>query len=202
MLERMSFLKAAENRESFFRRIAQLYPTLDPRYRLIEKAYNDAKDAFRGIFREDGETRYFEHIRSVVLILVDYLRVSDHEVIIAGLLHDIVEDKPEWTIERVKKEYGERVALLVEYLSKPAKSEYPNPEEREHVYHSRFEFAPREFFLIKLADRYHNVSTLWSCTKAKRIRKVEETRRYYLPFAEKHQILIHELEEALEIASQ
>ena len=194
----MPFLTGAENRASFFKRVSIYYPTLDPRYKLIEKAYNDAKDAFRGILRDDGETRYFEHIRAVALILLDYLRTRDFEIIIAALLHDIVEDKDEWTIERVKNEYGERVALLVEYLSKPSKEEYPNPRERESIYHSRFESAPREFFLIKLADRFHNMSTLWTCTEEKRKRKVEETRRYYMPQAEKHLILLHELEEVLQ----
>jgi len=192
----MEFLTAAENKESFFHRVAFYYPSLDQRYKLIEKAYNDAKDAFREIYRDDGKTRYFEHVRAVTLILLDYLRVRDHEVIIAALLHDIVEDKPEWTIERVRNEYGDRVAYLVEYLTKPVDIE--DKKKREQVYHSRFEFAPREFFLIKLADRFHNMYTLWNCDADKRRRKIEETRRHYLPHAEKHLILLHELEEVLE----
>ena len=105
MLARMEFLKAAENRETFFKRISYFFPTLDPRYKLIEKAYNAAKDAFRGVFRDDNETRYFEHIRAVTLILVDYLRVKNYEIIVAALLHDIVEDVPSWTIERVRAEF-------------------------------------------------------------------------------------------------
>lgn len=197
MLTQLSFLHAAESHETFFRRIALLYPPLDPRYKAIERAYNDSKDAFRGKFRDDGETRYFEHIRAVALIVIDYLRVRDYHVIIAAILHDIVEDIPSWTIERVRLEYGDEVALLVEYLSKPSKADYTNRQERENVYHSRFEFAPREFFLIKLADRLHNLFTLYACTPAKRKRKIEETRRYYLPHAEKHLILLHELEEAI-----
>jgi (p)ppGpp synthase/HD superfamily hydrolase len=112
----LEFLKAAENRESFFRRIALIFPTLDPRYRLIERAYNDAKEAFRGVNREGGE-RYFEHIRAVALIVIDHLRVRDADVIVAALLHDIVEDRDDWTVDRVQDAYGERVALLVEYLS-------------------------------------------------------------------------------------
>lgn len=194
----MNFLKVAENRETFFRRISFFYPKLDPRYQLIQKAYNDAKDAFRGLYRDDQETRYFEHIRAVTLILIDYLRITDHEMIIAALLHDIVEDIPSWTIGRVQAEFGERVAFLVEYLTKPPKDEYTSKEERDRVYHSRFRFAPREFFLLKLADRFHNVITLWNCDEEKRKRKIEETRKYYLPHAEDHFILYHELHEAIE----
>lgn len=199
MLARMEFLKAAENKESFFRRISYFYPTLDPRYQLIQRAYNDAKDAFRGLYRDDQETRYFEHIRVVTLILIDYLRVTDHEMIIAALLHDIVEDIPSWTIGRVRAEFGERVAFLVEYLTKPPKHEYTSKEERDRAYHSRFLFAPREFFLLKLADRFHNMITLWNCDGEKRKRKIEETRNHYLPHAEKHLILYHELLEAIRV---
>ncbi|MDD5165418.1 MAG: hypothetical protein PHG25_02690 [Candidatus Pacebacteria bacterium] len=80
--DRFPFLTAAENRESFFRRIAQIYPPSDHRYKLIEKAYNDAKDAFRYMRREGGE-RYFEHIRAVMLILIDYLRVTGSMLLLA-----------------------------------------------------------------------------------------------------------------------
>ncbi|HVS80092.1 MAG TPA: HD domain-containing protein [Candidatus Paceibacterota bacterium] len=197
MLERMGFLSAAENRGSFFKRIALLFPPLDPRYKAIERAYNCAKDAFRGVNREGGE-RYFEHIRAVVLILIDYLRVNDYRIIIAALLHDIVEDIPSWTIDRVRLEFGEFVARLVEYLTKPSKEEYSSKEERDLIYHSRFRFAPRNFFLIKLADRLHNILTLGVCTPEKQQRKITETRMHYLPFAEKHLIFYHELIEAIE----
>ncbi|MEK7642602.1 MAG: HD domain-containing protein [Patescibacteria group bacterium] len=195
----MDFLKAAENRGTFFKRISCFFPTLDPRYKLIEKAYQIAKDAFRGIYRDDKETRYFEHIRAVTLILIDYLRVKDYEIIVAALLHDIVEDIESWTIERVRIEFGDKVALLVEYMTKPPEEDYGSKTERDILYHSRFRFAPREFFLIKLADRLHNTLTLWSCTEEKRRRKIEETVKYYLPYAEEHFILYHELVEAIEV---
>ena len=201
MLERLPPLSMSENRDSFFKRIARLFPTLSPQYQAIEKAYKAAKDAFHDDVREDG-VRYFEHLRGVALILL-YLRVSDHELIIAALLHDILEDHPElWPLERIRKEFGERVALLVEYLTKPPESEYSTKEERDHVYHCRFCIAPREFFLIKLADRLHNILTLAACTPEKRRRKIEETWRYYMPFAEENFILYYELEEALMRAEQ
>lgn len=196
MLKGMEFLTEAENRESFFKRISYFFPTLDPRYKEIERAYNVAKDAFRGKYRDDAKTRYFEHIRSVVLILIDYLRVKNHHVIIAGLLHDIVEDVPSWTVERVRLEFGEEVALLVDYMTKPEKTN-ASKKERDAIYHFRFRSAPREFFLIKLSDRLHNVLTLWNCTLEKRKRKIEETQVYYLPYAEDHMILYHELLEAI-----
>lgn len=191
-------LSAAENRESFFKRISYLYPKSDHRYKLIEKAYNDAKDAFRGIYRDDGETRYFEHIRAVVIIMIDYLRVKDYRLIIAGLLHDIVEDVPSWTIERVRVEYGDDVALYIDYVTKPKVELFGSKEGRDEAYHMRFKSAKRNFFKLKLSDRLHNMLTLWTCTPEKRVRKIAETREHYLPYAEKHFILYHELVDAID----
>lgn len=197
MLQKIrSILANAKDRQSFFKIIASIYPTLDPRYKLIEKAYNDAKDAFRGKSRESGE-RYFEHLRAGALIQVVYLRVRDHRLTAAELLHDIVEDTPSWTIERVKEEYGNEIGLHLEWVTKPEHI-FSSKEECLRVYHSRFSEAPREFFLIKFPERLHNMLTLWPCSKEKQRRKIEETKRYYLPHAEKHLILLHELEAAIE----
>ena len=193
---RFPFLESAENRETFFRRIALIFPRSDSRYILIEQAYNTAKEAFREEGREGGQ-RYFEHLRAVALILIDYFRITDHELIIAAILHDIVEDRPDWTVERVQLMFGQRVACLVDYMSKPPKSEYLDKTARDAAYHGRFEQAPREFFLIKLPDRLHNLITLAACPLEKRARKIEETRSHYLRYATRHMILLHELEEAL-----
>jgi len=186
-----------EDREKFFRRIRGYFATLDARYIAIEKAYDDAKDAFREKYRESGE-RYFEHIRAVALILIDHLRVKDYELIIAALLHDIVEDIPSWTIPRIRHEYGDTVAYYVELLTKPPLEYFDGDEAaRDEAYHKRFLLAPRAFFLIKLADRLHNVMTLWDSKPEKRQRKILETKLYYMHFAETHFILLHELEAAL-----
>lgn len=191
-----SMLSSAQNKETFFRKVAAFYPTLDPRYKAIERAYKAAKDTFREDVREDG-VRYFEHLRAVALILM-YLQVSDFEQIIAALLHDIVEDHPElWSLDRIREEFGPRVAWLVEYYTKPPLVLCITKEEQDRWYHARFEHAPREFFLGKLSDRFHNVLTLNACPLDKRIRKVAETREYYMPYAREHFILYYELEDAL-----
>lgn len=181
----MKILEAAENRETFFRRIEKFYPKSDWHYKLIEKAYNDGKDAFRGKNREGGE-RYFEHLRAVALIVIDYLMVSDYRIICAVLLHDNPEDCPEWTIERVRSEYGTEIACLVDWVTKP--------------YHDRIENAPRAFFIIKFADRLHNMVTIWACPPKKIRRKIKETEEDYLPYAAKEMILYHEILEAVNVA--
>lgn len=198
---KMAFLSAAENRDMFFQRIKRFLPVLDPRYQLIEKAYNASKDAFRGKQRESGE-RYFEHLRGVALILIEHLRIKDHILIATALLHDIVEDSEYWTIERVQIEFGDEIALLVEWLTKPPKDSFATKEERDAMYHGRFQFAPRKFFLVKLADRLHNLLTLEVCSPEKQERKICETEHYYLPYAERELILLHELEDAIKRIKQ
>ena len=196
--ERMPFLTGAEDRVKFFKRIAKFLPELDPRYEAIKKAYDTAKDAFREIQRDSGQ-RYFEHLRAVALILLEYLEIRDHEIIIAALLHDIVEDKQEWTAQRVHNEFGDRVALLVSYLSQPEDREFGSRKDAERVYYARFEFAPREFFLIKLSDRLHNLLTLGARSRKKQIAKIEETERHYMRYARKQLILLPELREVLNL---
>jgi GTP diphosphokinase / guanosine-3',5'-bis(diphosphate) 3'-diphosphatase len=184
-------LESAKDRESFLKIIASIFPTRDYRYQLIEKAYDDGKDAFRGKSRENGE-RYFEHLRAVALIVILYLRIKDYRVIAASLLHDNVEDLPHWTIARIAMEYDSEIALLVESVSKP-KDTFPDRDECHAVYHDILTRVSREAIFIKLADRLHNLLTLWSCSKEKRLRKIKETKKHYLPLAEKHFILYHEL---------
>lgn len=180
----------------FFYRVERKYSRYDPRYKLIEQAYSDAERAFIGKTRETGE-RYFNHLVSVAIIALDYLRVANHEVIIAALLHDIVEDT-DWTLDEIARRYGERVAVLVDYLTKPPKSDFGgNKEARDRVYYERYRYAPRDFFLIKLPDRLHNLLTLWDSSDEKKIRIIDHTELYFLHYAEEQCILIHELEAAL-----
>ncbi len=208
-------LAASENRESFFARVERYHSKYAPRrklfadskyseneYEFIERAYNDGKKAVEGIKRENGE-RYFEHMRAVAIILIDYLfifeqinlRISAYKILAASLLHDVVEDCPEWNLNRVKQEYGREVAWLLDYVSKRPKSDYNGDTEAQlKFYHNRFATAPIEFFLIKLADRLHNQITLWCCDPDKIRRKMLETLKYYIPWARKLNILPHELE--------
>lgn len=199
MLEHLeAILAATENKQKFFLRINRYFPTRDPRYKLIARAYQTAKDAFRGKNRVDGETRYFEHLRAVTLILLEYLRITDEKLIVAALLHDIVEDIDGWTISRVEEEFGLEVALLVDWLTKPNSINFPTKEARNEFYHARFRFAPRTFFLIKLSDRLHNLLTLNCCSVENQKKKIAETRASYIFYAERELILLHEIEAAIE----
>ena len=188
-----------ESRKAFFKRVSLFLSAEDPRYKEIEKAYDCAERALEGKFRDGGE-RSFSHSRATALILIACSRVRDYHLIIAGLLHDIVEDCPEWTVELVEQKFGAYVAMLIGYLTRPPRWKFVSREVYGRAYHLQFRFAPRDFFLIKLADRLHNMTTLGPCSHAKQVRQIDETRKYYLPYAKKYHILVRELEEALDQA--
>lgn len=198
VLEKMPFLSEAENKESFFRRIATHLPSLDPGYQMIERAYYDTEQAFEGIKRETGED-FFTHLRATCLIRFEYLRKRDSVGSSVCLLHDIVEDT-KWTIQMVQARFTAEHALYLSYLTKPTNEEFPNflNEQLLQVYYSRLASAPRNVWEIKLSDRFHNLITMWSLSPERIARKVEETKRYYLPYAEKYLILLHEIEAAVE----
>lgn len=185
----LQFLLDDENWDTFLERIIGIFPEVDYRHDVINDAYLCSKEALRKIIRESG-VRYFEHVRCVALIVMDYLGVRDHTLIAAALLHDIVEDSP-WTTWRIMREFGVYIAFLVWLLTKP------RGELGKWFYHFRFHFAPREFFVVKLADRFHNLITLEYMPRDRQIAKIEETEKYYLPYAKKYGILFDELTEIL-----
>jgi len=185
------------DRKAFMKIIGRYYPPDDVRLKKIEKAYHIAKEAFREEVRDNGE-RYFEHLRAVALILMVYLRIRDEDVIIAALLHDLVEDIPGWHYDKVRDIFGPKVATLVWYVTKPKIEEFGgNKQARNRRYHENLQHAPRDAVIIKLADRLHNLLTMWETTEEKRNRKIQETQDFYLGLAEREIILIQELEAAL-----
>ena len=198
MLERVrKVYTGRENRASFFQTVSWYFPRGGADYNLIERAYSTAKDAFRNKKREDGG-RYFEHLRAVALIMMRYMRIRDADVIAAALLHDIIEDIENWSQERVTIEFNQSVGGLVWWVSKPSLTLFNGDKEaRNRMYHQKLTRAPRMALMIKLADRLHNLLTLWNCEEEKQRRKVDETQHFYLPLAEKEFVLIHELEAAI-----
>ena len=196
MFQHITYKLTGENRKSFFERIATYYDVDSEGYRLIEKAYDTAKEAFRGVWRDDGD-RYFEHLRSVTLILIDMLGVTDYRTICAALLHDIVEDIDGWTIERVEMLFGVEIAMQVAWLTEPQEGLIPHKRERKEFYAGRFSSAPREVLLVKFADRLHNSATVSDSKPEKKRRFLDETRRWYLPVFEAAGAPTHELESVL-----
>lgn len=200
MLDRIrKLLKSHTDRAAFFSLVAKHFPVGGRDYLLIENAYNTAKNAFRNETREGGD-RYFEHLRAVALIVMEHLRVRDANLIAAALLHDIVEDIDGWTQEKVALVFSPEISELVWWVTKPSALDYNDDKEsRNRAYHENLRRAPRGAIIIKLADRLHNLLTLWDTENEKQVRKVRETQDFYLPIAEQHILLIHEIEDALKV---
>jgi GTP pyrophosphokinase len=199
--EKLGFLLSkAEDSKAFFARIGKIYPPMDKRYKLIKDAYDTARKAFRDKKREGGG-RYFEHLRAVTLILLVFMRERNAKVIAAALLHDIVEDIDGWSIERVEREFGKKVAKYVWWVTKPSISEeYPTKLDVDRKYHLNLRYAPRNAIAIKLADRLHNCITMWGQDRERMQRKVAETRDFILPIAEEHMLTgIHALQSVLKL---
>ena len=140
----------------------------------------------------------FGHGRSVALIQVACLGVKDPDQIKAALLHDVVEDVRGWSHERVAKEFGRKVVYYTRWVSKDPRAQFRNKEERDRAYQARFHRAPRAVLVVKLPDVLHNLRTLFACDRKKQERIVGVARDVYLPLAQKHGILVHEIAAAID----
>jgi RelA/SpoT family (p)ppGpp synthetase len=161
----------------------------------IEKAFNVAKDAHHGQKRKSGEN-YINHPLSAAAYLADY--ELDHETIMAAILHDVVEDT-EISLENLGKNFGKKVAELVDGVSKLDKINFNSKEEADAANLRKMILAMSNdirVLLIKLADRRHNLTTIGVLNKHKAKRIARETLEIYAPLALR--LGIHNLSKELE----
>lgn len=148
----------------------------------IKKAGDYAINAHDGQLRVSGEP-FVMHPFCVAVILTEL--EMDDEAIVAGLLHDTVEDTKA-TIGDIRESFGENVALLVEGVTKLGKIPYSTKQEQQ-VENLRKMFLAMakdiRVIIIKLADRLHNMRTLKSMTPEKQLEKSHETMEIFAPLA-------------------
>lgn len=161
--------------------VLKYHPSTD--ISMIEKAYKVASEAHEGQKRKTGEP-YIIHPLCVAIILADL--ELDKETIVAGLLHDAVEDT--WmTYEEVEKEFGSEVALLVDGVTKLGQLSYSADKVEVQAENLRKMFLAMakdiRVILIKLADRLHNMRTLQYMRPEKQQEKARETMDIYAPIA-------------------
>ena len=161
--------------------VRKYHPSTD--ISMIEKAYKVASEAHKDQKRKSGEP-YIIHPLCVAIILADL--ELDKETIVAGLLHDAVEDT--WmTYEEVEKEFGGEVALLVDGVTKIGQLSYSSDKVEMQAESLRKMFLAMakdiRVIMIKLADRLHNMRTLQYMTPAKQQEKARETMDIYAPIA-------------------
>ena len=142
----------------------------------VEAAYEMAKKAHEGQLRQSGEP-YVIHPLNVAIILAEL--ELDLETIMAGLLHDVVEDTS-ITLDDIKAAFGDEVAELVDGVTKLKQLTYKATDKQDvqaENYRKMFLAMAKDIrvILIKLADRLHNMRTLNYKSAAKQKEKARET---------------------------
>src|SRR5665647_3945643 len=136
--------------QDFIKELLLFNPNYDAEF--IERAYQKAEELHRGQFRKSGEP-YITHPVAVVKILAEL--GMDDRTLVAGLLHDAVEDT-DYKLSDVKKDFGPEVALLVDGVTKLGSLVYESREDRQAENIRKMFLAMSKdirVLIIKLADR-------------------------------------------------
>ncbi|MBN9141970.1 MAG: bifunctional (p)ppGpp synthetase/guanosine-3',5'-bis(diphosphate) 3'-pyrophosphohydrolase [Micrococcales bacterium] len=147
---------------------------------LIERAYTAAERAHDGQTRRSGEP-YITHPVAVAQILAD-LGIGP-KTIAAALLHDTVEDTS-YTLDMVRADFGDEIAMLVDGVTKLDKLKYGDSAQAETVRKMVVAMSKDiRVLIIKLADRLHNARTWGFVPQESAVRKAQETLEIYAPLA-------------------
>jgi GTP diphosphokinase / guanosine-3',5'-bis(diphosphate) 3'-diphosphatase len=162
-------------------KIRSYHPSAD--IALVEKAYQIADNAHKDQLRKSGEP-YIIHPLCVANILAEL--ELDKETIIAGILHDVVEDTV-LTTEQISEMFTEEIALLVDGVTKLTQLNMDKVELQAENLRKMFLAMAKDIrvILIKLADRLHNMRTLKFMEPDKQKEKARETMEIYAPIAQR-----------------
>mgnify|MGYP001214780065 CR=1 FL=1 len=147
----------------------------------IRRAFELAADAHKTQRRKSGEP-YILHPIEVAIICIDEIGLGPTAAVCA-LLHDVVEDT-DYTLEDIKKEFGEKIAQIVDGLTKLDGSDtYESPQAENFRKVLSTLVIDVRVVLIKMADRLHNMRTLGSMPRHKQLKIAAETSYIYAPLA-------------------
>lgn len=169
-----------DTRAEFLQKIKEYNPNYD--MKIIADAFDLATKMHRGQLRKSGEP-YMVHPIAVDYILADM--GMDSTVLVAGLLHDVVEDT-EYSREDLERDFGEDVKILVDGVTKLGSIKFDTKEEAQAENLRKMLLAMSKdirVLIIKLADRLHNMRTAQYWTPEKQKEKSKETLDIYAPLA-------------------
>jgi guanosine-3',5'-bis(diphosphate) 3'-pyrophosphohydrolase len=135
---------------------------------------------YHGDQRRPTGAPYVEHLLEALEVLVRGAGVTDPDVLCAAVLHDVVEDTP-CTVADVRREFGDRVGGLVEWVTIPESG--AGKKAAKQAYLTGLKDAPDDAILVKLADRASNVQTLRNLSLPKQREYYAQTVRYIMPLA-------------------
>ena len=179
--------------EQLEKKVAEFNPSAD--LRVLRRAYEFASASHEGQMRNSGEP-FISHPLNVCGILADMH--LDEPTLVAGLLHDTVEDSSA-TVAQVKAEFGEEVAALVDGVTKLGKIKFDSRDEAQSQNLRKMLIAMAKdirVILIKLADRLHNMRTIEFLPADRAKVKAIETMEIYAPLA--HRLGISQVKWELE----
>ncbi len=162
---------------------------------LIKKAYQFAYDKHQGQYRKSGE-EYIIHPLNVALILTTIY--ADAETIQAALLHDVLEDT-DCTVDEMQSAFGSEVTRLVQGVTKLSKIHFSTENDYLIDYYKKIIVGISEdvrVIIVKLADRLHNMRTLWALPPEKQKIKARESLEILAPIAQ--HLGIHKIKSELE----
>ena len=161
----------------------------------IKKAYTLANELHKNQFRKSGES-YIIHPLNVAYILTDIK--ADYETICAAILHDTIEDT-EMTLEDLEKEFGHTVRILVDGVTKINKLDLGADKDAEIATQRKILVGMTEdvrVIILKLADRLHNLRTLWALQEHRQKYNAKETLDILVPIA--HRLGMYKIKGELE----
>jgi guanosine-3',5'-bis(diphosphate) 3'-pyrophosphohydrolase len=179
--------------EELEQKVAEYNPSAD--LRVLKKAYEFAAAAHEGQMRNSGEP-FISHPVAAAGILADLH--LDEPTLVAGLLHDTVEDS-KVTVAQVKAAFGDEVASLVDGVTKLGKIRFDSRDEAQSENLRKMLIAMAKdirVILIKLADRLHNMRTIEFLEPERQRAKAIETMDIYAPLA--HRLGISQVKWELE----
>lgn len=174
---------------------AKVYIKSDEDIKLIKKAYLFASKAHAGQLRLTGDD-YMLHPLNVALILTEIY--ADAQTLSAALLHDVI-NFANVTIEEIEKEFGPEMKALVDGISRINKLSLSADNEALVSYHKKILVGLSgdvRIIILKIADRLHNMRTLWAIPENKRKEKAKETLEILVPIA--HRLGINHIKSELE----